>query len=550
MKMWSVGVLILLLFCYACLSIESGNGRVRFISKNFNNTLHWEAVEPAYPGEEMLYSVQYWSDATGQYQIKEECQNITDLLCDLTAETPSLPDLYYHARVSVNGHLLGRTDFRFSPLEHTVLGQPTLLTHTTGSSLYVNVTLPLGPKGASIADIISNSKHGYSKTAVVYTLKITKPHWAALVNKTTTGRFVINLKNNKTQYCGFVVYRPISEWGRKESENASFCITFPDNHQMILTWLFASAGLLVAIITMSVVWMCNYVRGGKKTILPPSLETNFGNSCKVQSPDRCITSIPVVSTANEPTVYATIQVKPNVSVVRCGGYSPQEIPSQAWQGNTGSSVDTLVNSLMPQLLDVSAQSSEIYSAVAAHVPAEGNEDVQQPTMEARDMCTIPLPCSTKLIVAGVPPSPDVDDCDSNSDGPLLLHTVLDTNGQLTLPSLTMLQRSIDNMAPPLLSDVITFNMETPFLASFQRFDSSEWSDSGCDDSSVNTATQQYCNTHYFPSQPVSPYSHQPCQLTQCSIPNFESGYKQNWMPAILLQSASKDGCEYIRTNNH
>lgn len=53
------------------------------------------------------------------------------------------------------------------------------------------------------------------------------------VNETTTGRFVINLKNNQTEYCGYVVYRPLSEWGRLKSENTSFCVTLPgeDNEE-------------------------------------------------------------------------------------------------------------------------------------------------------------------------------------------------------------------------------------------------------------------------------------------------------------------------------
>lgn len=570
MKMWSVDVLILLLFCYACLSVGTGNGRVHFISKNFNNILHWEAVEASYPGEKMLYSVKYWSDAAEKYQMKEECQNITVLTCDLTNETQSFPDVYYHAQVYVNGRLLGRTISRFKPIAETVLGRPTLSTHTTVSSLYVNVTLPLGPKGVSIADIIRNSKHGPSKTVIVYTLYITEPHWAALDNETTNGRFVINLKNNKTKYCGHVVYRPFSERGRKVSENASFCVTLPDDHQMILPWVFASAALLVAIVTMSIGWMCNYVKGGEKTKMPKSLETNVGTQCKVlQSPESPIISKPVFGTVNDPTVYATIQVKPHVPIVWSGGYSPQDIPCQAWQGNTVSSVDTVVNSPMPQTLDVSGQSSEIYSTVAVHVCEEGNdEDFKQLTMEDRGTRTTPLPSSIetsdkggngpKLMLAEVPPLPDEDDCDSNSAGPLLLHTVFNTNGQLTLPSLTqMLQSSIGDMISPLnplrkplLSDLVNFNTEAPFLASLQNSDSSEWSDSGCDDSSINTPTQQFCNIHYFPSQPVSPYSQQQCQITQCSDIIFESGYKQNWMPEILLQNASKDSCEYKRTNDH
>lgn len=42
----------------ACLS--TGNGSVKFVSKNFYNVLHWDPVEPAVPGEKVLYTVWYW----------------------------------------------------------------------------------------------------------------------------------------------------------------------------------------------------------------------------------------------------------------------------------------------------------------------------------------------------------------------------------------------------------------------------------------------------------------------------------------------------------
>lgn len=42
---------------------------------------------------------------------------------------------------------------------------------------------------------------------------------------TKTGQFVVNLKNNKTEYCSYVVYKPSIELGRSESENATFCVT-------------------------------------------------------------------------------------------------------------------------------------------------------------------------------------------------------------------------------------------------------------------------------------------------------------------------------------
>ncbi|XP_049586523.1 interferon lambda receptor 1 [Syngnathus scovelli] len=113
--MCSVKVIILL-FCYACLS--TGATRVSFESKNFYNVLNWIAAEPSSTDQKVLYSVQYRRyDSEHRFQIKTECQNITALHCDLTMETPSLPDVHYVARVFANGRFHGRTT-RFNPVAH------------------------------------------------------------------------------------------------------------------------------------------------------------------------------------------------------------------------------------------------------------------------------------------------------------------------------------------------------------------------------------------------------------------------------------------------
>ncbi|XP_070691308.1 interferon lambda receptor 1 [Pempheris klunzingeri] len=567
--MWSTKVIILLLFCYACLS--TGNGKVFFVSRNFYNILHWDPGKPAFPEEKVLYSVQYRSDAVDEpYQIKEECQNITALSCNLTAETPSVHDVHYQARVLVNGSLHGRTT-TFKPLAQTVLGPPVLSTYTTVSSLHVDVTLPLGPNGVSVADIITSSKNGPSKIGTIYTLKITHPKWAAQANETTTGRFVLNLKNNRTEYCGYVVYKPFSEWGRSESENASFCVTLPGDPLMLLPWFLVIAALLTAIVITSVVCMCNYVKGGKEHSMPQHLQPRSSSLPRLlQSPDETlIFSKLEVGVENAPTAYATIRVKPKVPSAEVGGYSPQDTPCQPWQGSIGSSVGPPSPTSNPE--DTSAQSSEIYSVVAVHVPAEEDKDDQQAAITYRETSSLPSSSraeswnkggtSPKLTSHGVPPPLNLDACESDLDRQLLLHTVRDPNGQLLLPSLHMLpsltfqlQSSTGDTASPLnserkplLSDVIESKGEGPSLASLQSFDCSEWSDSGCDESSVNTPTQPYCNTHYFPSQPVVPDFHERCQDTPSSDAIFDSGYKQNWVPEIL-SAASKDSCEYRRTN--
>ncbi|KAM7421304.1 hypothetical protein PAMA_015449 [Pampus argenteus] len=549
MKMRSMKVIILLMFCYGCHSTV--NRTVYFVSRNFYNVLHWHPAKPAFAGEKLLYSVEYWSDAKEQpFQMKMQCQNITALSCDLTEETPSVHDVYYLARVTVNGRWHGRT-IRLKPIEYTIFGPPILSTYTTVSSLHVTVTLPLGPNGVSIKDIIISSKNGPTKTFILYTLTITSPKWAAQVNKNISSKFVINLKNNQTEYCGHVVYKPTSVWGRPESEKVAFCVTLPGDQRMLLLWSLVSASLLAAIVVISVVCLCIYVKGGKENSMPKSLVTTFDNLHEVlQSPDRnLILSKPVVSTKSDQTLYATIRAEPKVSSIGCGGYSPQDIPCQAWKGSTCYSVKTGGHNPTPNQQDTSAQSSETYSSVAVHVPAEENKDLQQVSIEDRKSSDLPLSSnrescdkggtSPKLNLLSAAQLPDLDVCENNSSR-LLLHTVRDPNGQLMLPSLTFqLQSSPDGTVSPtnpdrkpLLSDLID-SKEGPSLASLQRLDSS---DSGCDDSSVSTPTQFYCNTHYFRTQPV----------VVDGI--FESGYKQNWMPASALGAASKDTCDYRRTN--
>lgn len=155
-----------------------------------------------------------------RFQIKKDCQNITALSCDLTAETASVYDIQYEAWVFVNGSRYGKTT-RFKPIAESknlyvhscsfisssqmytvmtfihssffvpiaIFGPPYLFTYTTVSSLHVDVTLPLGPNGISIADIINRSTNGHSKSVIIYTLNITEPKWAALVSLHLNNRY-------------------------------------------------------------------------------------------------------------------------------------------------------------------------------------------------------------------------------------------------------------------------------------------------------------------------------------------------------------------------
>lgn len=259
----------------------------------------------------------------------------------------------------------------------------------------------------------------------------------------------------------------------------------------------------------------------------------------------------------EKTLYATIQVKQHVPSVGEGGYSPQDIPSQAWQDGTGSSVEA--ERPASNSRNTSGQSSVVYSSVAVHVPNQ-EEDVLQtaiqdtnnpPLFSRRDGWThggmIPKLSSHEAPQLTVPVTFDSNPADTT---PLLLHAVRNSSGKLELPALTfqLLGNTEDLQRKSLLSDLINCKTEGPSLASVLSPDGSEESDSGCDDSTLNSPAQPYFNGHYCPSGPVVLDLKQGRLITSSSDDVLESGYKQNWMPANLLQS--EHSCEYAARTNY
>ncbi|KAM4736353.1 interferon lambda receptor 1 [Anableps anableps] len=519
--MWSVKVMVLLLFCYACLS--TGNGRVYFISKNFYNVLHWDPVKPDFPDQKVLYSVQYWRGDDLRYHIKHECQNITGLSCDLTAETPSEYDVYYRAKVMVNGTCLKVTTF-FTPFRDTVLGPPLLSTHTTVSTLHVNITLPKGPNGVSIRDIITSTKKGSLKAVLEYTLKITHPHWAAQVIKSTNDHFDINLKYKQSVYCGDVVYTPTPEWGRSVSENASFCVTLPDDSQIPFLWPLLGAAVLVGIIIISAVCGYNYVKGGNQNSTLDRLVIHL-QECKVmQHPDKNLILSQVSGMHTNQIVHITIKIPPDVAVSRQStGYCPQDNPV------------------------TSAQSSESYGLVVrTQVEGNGRNIQQVDTMNVQTIQSV-LDCSEdknpkqggtvqQFSSYSAPQLPNFNASESIPEqDSLVLQTVRNINGQLELHPFTFQpESSLDEVElqmnaerKPLLTDLIICQDE--LFTFVERLDSLDGRDSGCCDSTVNTPTRSYSNTSYSPCETTDPGFQRECQTT---LPGaiFQSGYKKNWMP--------------------
>lgn len=98
-----------------------------------------------------------------------------------------------------------------------IFGPPTLSTYTTVSSLHVKVTLPLGPNGVSIGDIITSSKNGPYKTVIVYILKITHPEWAAQVSLHLTKQYTVNIHH--------IWYDRASKTHQKRRIGSSYCFS-------------------------------------------------------------------------------------------------------------------------------------------------------------------------------------------------------------------------------------------------------------------------------------------------------------------------------------
>ncbi|XP_061771156.1 interferon lambda receptor 1 [Nerophis ophidion] len=534
--MWSLNIIILLLFCYARLS--SGDGKVRFCSKNFYNILHWDPAQPSFPGEKVLYSVLYRRYLDNHpFQTKSECRNISRLHCNLTAETPSVPHVQYQAQVSANGRFHGCTT-RLNPIAHTILGKPALSPWASASSLNIDATLPFGPNETSIGDIIRGSKSGPVRPVIEYTLNLTSPAWAAQVIYSKSGNFVINLysKSRKEKYCGFVVYKPSCELGRPESEMADFCETLAYEPAHILLWLLPTGALLAAVVATSVGALCFYVRAVNKGKLPRSLErytpTTVSNIGQPAEMNDFISKAMVCTQSEQIDLDKCARPRPDGPFVGPGGYSPQEVSSQPWPCSVSS---------LPERLnrpDVTSQCSVIYSSVARAVPTEDKE----PASVVLEDGANPLLPRDFQSPAGV------EDCDDHGDGPLLLQTVRDANGRLQLPSLALeLERStIEHPEPdrkPLLSDLLFSAEDVSSSTLLQR---SESTDSGCEDGTLNPPDLPYGYPAHLPYLRGTLPSFFP-SMNIASSGVHPSGYEQNGLPS--LQDCEIRNCAGTQSND-
>ncbi|XP_077578018.1 interferon lambda receptor 1 isoform X2 [Stigmatopora nigra] len=470
--MWSLKVIILLLFCYACLSTHVE--KVWFESKNFINMLRWKAAMTSLPEQKVLYTVQYWRFDHLETYSKTECHNITALECDLTAETPPHPDTQYYAKVYANGQDYGNTS-RFNPITDTILGQPSLDISVTSASLRIHATLPLGPNGASVADIISRMRG--VNCSIRYTFKITNPKRPALEVVYPTAHFVISSATHPTNYCGYVLYTPLCERGRLVSENTTFCATPTADLTVSLPWILTGTTLLIVIILMSTGGVCVYMKGAMDKKLPHSL---IIHPAKQQpnlqhTPERNPLISPAIITTQSQKIYnyVPIRTKTTGHDRPRSSHSLHEIPSQP-----------------PTERASSNHSSIIYSSVEPATPNKLS------TVLVKDAEQLLSPLQGKT-------------CKDEDPGEQLqIRTTRDTNGKLKLASLHFCVKALQS------------TMKDSDGAQLNRLNSSESADSGCVDEALNIETP----TH---SEPLGSYL---CNNVPRIDVNPTSEYKQNWIP--------------------
>ncbi|KAJ0066269.1 hypothetical protein NL108_005472 [Boleophthalmus pectinirostris] len=536
-------MVIFLLFCYACVT-SSQCEKVSFTSKNFINILRWDAAEPKFPGETVRYSVLYSSaiDTDEEiFQMKAECQNITEQWCDLTQETPAVYDVDYRAKVMVGNSDYGQTR-RFRPIAETVLGAPIVSHNINRTDLHVTVQLPLGPNNESITEIFRKNKVGPSEALAVYNLIITEPVMAAQELESTSGHFVVSLKGEQMKYCGYVVYKPAKEWGRPLSENTSFCVTRPAHSEGPWTILSVlSVNVLAAVALVTVFCVKRYVTDVKK-IPPKSLvfKPQLSDSHKViinPEEDNNVSKLEI-STINEKTEYAKIQRTAPVSFVGDGEYGHSN-KILSWPENA---FDRAVGAHSPGLhyhCD-SAGSSVIYGGVAF---AENGECHQLQTDQAQEN-TSWISSKEGLVKSGsLLPSlqtitlSNVEFYENSEAQPLLLQTQRNSEGHLMLsvqgkaPFSETTDSTVCPQRKPLLSYLTVASDKVS--NSLHSLDSSMCSDFGSDENTLPTPTQDYSNGPYLTQPHFTNFSPDSPSSLSCDSGTYDTPYKQNGMSSII-----------------
>lgn len=516
---------VLLLFCHVGQLVAGEWIRPYFASRNFKNVLHWDNVDNP-GGGEVLYSVLYRSDEMPAFRPKAACQNLTALSCDLTAETPYIYDVYYYARVEAHTGPIGKTR-RFSPMRDTVLGPPILSVIPTPSSLRVTVTLPLAPDNkTSIEDIFNNSIFASQKPPTFYTLNITHPKWAAQVKRSHSGQFDVPLKNNNTEYCGYVVYCPHLVQHRTPSERKPFCVTLPADPWMLFPWILLAAGLVLLSLLTLTLCLCRYVK--KPRGLPDSLTKTLKIPLEVPKPPT-----EVISIATPAVGFVFLNVAPHthgVTLARpkaTSGYSAQDTVAQPWQPYRGQKSPDLPP------YDTSTASSTTYGTVMVRSASEDTEDSHLSAEEDSAASACPDrqrdsrssvdkgPVWPVLVPQGAPPMMDSQVQEQAPIGHTPVSTWQEDVGQL--PNF-LIQPEVKGFTGSL---TLPAAFEGRPL-SLGLLTMGEWDDSSCADRNTYSNHHSSYKSQNSLSQPLLPTPLSDCETSDEVV--VQSGYKQNWLP--------------------
>ncbi|XP_077193733.1 interleukin-22 receptor subunit alpha-1 [Paroedura picta] len=239
-----------------------------FQSTNFDNIFTWEHGKETLPGT--IYDVQYKTYGA-TWQNKSECQNITQLFCNLTRETENYTERY-HARVraTVPNRCVSEwvVSPRFNPKENTVVGEPEVTYIPNVRSIKFIIQPPYTPlrdeanRTLTVEDIFS--RYDVIRYQIIIFCKKTLQKW----KKTETNKeFEISELEPDTEYNGTINIKYLE----KNSKLHRFGVrTLPDNRW--LSYLFGVVAFMVLLVFGMMYYLVYKYTKGYTTQQPISLD--------------------------------------------------------------------------------------------------------------------------------------------------------------------------------------------------------------------------------------------------------------------------------------
>ncbi|XP_048860793.1 interferon lambda receptor 1 [Brienomyrus brachyistius] len=537
--MWSSGDTILVLCCVGCSIAQVLQfGNPYFESRNFRNVLRWNLANST--DHPVLYSVQYNIYGT-EWKEKRECQNITALSCDLTAETSDITELY-HGRVTVNG---GKPVLspRFCPIRDTVLGSPEVSVSPEMESVTLTLKVPVGPENRASPKELQRDR---VKVIISCTVMLTPaeqmpcheildPQKHLHTNTSDGSEVTIHGLKANTEYCGLATYTMEYDKKKRSSHSAVFNVKTHTGPMPLKPLVVTSAVvgfLLIMALLTTTVWL--YI--SRKRRIPYSLtltRSKLQQSCQHYSKENVY-----ISRLEFRTITPHISIEPhglqekglvsreephplqdcNNAVLPCHSYANQ-------QGLLQSNTD-------------SAQSFTHYSLVAGvQYDNDKIEWFQQPAPETEAggghlQITATSTSSAHFNSVGRPLMLE------SEPGPLVLLTKKGPNGLLQLPELfALLTPEIPlgdlgsasgpcREGAPMLSCLITQEDE-------ERQDSMPTEDHVVRTYLPSQTNPMFCRSPLSPPSPhqtLDTMSNSPALILPPTTANWPSSYMQNWIP--------------------